>query len=303
MTREREMPLRLRLDLNITESADSRLQRLTALVSPSVSRPVLNARTPARLNTAGQYVICVTGDNSTGTRHVFAKVDTAPLETLDPPLHCPWTYATTSGAWAFDHSNDLELPVVALEQENVLTVWNDWGNDGYLARCVRFTPYAADGTECMGYGGSGSGSSWSGPLALRALPLKGELSRWAGMPEALRFSVAGAANLKCQKCTALNGAWVIRFDREHPDKCRWICSLPVNLFSTKGASVWRLSHHPADGYWYLDVLSNIDQAPGAWIAYRRHESAWDSAGANEMHLVASSAGLCELPAKVLLLPA
>jgi hypothetical protein len=192
-----------------------------------------------------------------------------------------------------------EVAVVQLGTQNTLMVWATDGSV-FSSNTADFTPVQATGTDCEAYGycgGSGSGSGSFGP----ALALPKHLSKWSTMSPTWRFVLADVADGNGDNCDALNGTWALRFDSHHPERCRWFVPVPRGLFGGQATAVWRLQYEPADGYWYLDYASNLDQAPGSWISYRRHDSAWDPHGSNELHLLTDS-GLCDVPPKVTLTP-
>lgn len=303
MASKEPSPVRIKLEIEFPHGAAASVttseKEPEKSTVPTIDKPGENASTPARFDAAlGRHVICAEGGYN--SRYVFARVFgllQVPGEDDPPPEACAWVRPNSSNLWKFSHENGLELPLPGpISGDCVLVVWGDTGS-AYGRRDRQFTPFEASLTECQGSGsGSGSGMPPSPPL-----PLPVAVAKWASMSRTWRFTLSGVTDRGCSCCDRLNGTWAVQFDGIHPECCRWYQPLPYSFFSDTGTSVWRLQYHPADGYWYLDCVSNLDQAVGTWLSYRRHQSAWNVQGRNDMTLVTDS-GLCNVPPRITLVP-
>jgi hypothetical protein len=172
-----------------------------------------------------------------------------------------------------------------------LAVWADSGS-GYQPPLIRtFTAFESASTYCELYGPYPSG--FRGFPAPRANP--------EAMPERWRFTVAGCCDLEAKNCSCLNGEWVIVRQKRHPAGHRWVLALNGSFADPQLPCFWRLMFNEPDGFWYLDCVGNLDQAPGTWISYRLHESGWEPQGPNVLHLYTNSR-YCNVPATLTLIP-
>src|SRR5262249_17238344 len=116
------------------------------------------------------------------------------------------------------------------------------------------------------------------------------------------FKLIGCSNRKCDNCSCLDGEWVLVWEDRGYKGGRWIKAMDTSFADPKRPSFWRLFHCTQDGFWYLDCVQSLEQPPGTWICYRRHESAWAPHGSNVMHLVTHNE-YCNVPESIALAPA
>ena len=245
------------------------------------------------------YVICTKGlfDQDDPPDAIWVKVcdpNNLPDPLDGPPEGSVGQVLDSNAQWG------VFLPLeVAVNQLGVVNTWMAWSETfGFYSELptVDFIPVNSGHTDCEA-GSSGSGSG-SGTVPAAVSSAGGVREKWAGMARAWRFEIADAAGhgQKGKRCARLNGAFELRLDEEDLRQDRWSCPLPKGLL---GADHWRLQYQPEDGFWYLDYVTNLDQAPGAIFCYRAHESAWNLRGSNKM-VLAKDSDLCKLPREITL---
>ncbi len=284
--------IKVRLDIEIPTDQGPQVQLPSLLHKPehflenSVQHPTENGTTLAKWD-GSRWCICAVG-NAAGNRHVFARVYSSLGTTPPQPEVHPdtlWTRPESNGSWKFDM-----LPIPGdLGDWQILVVWFDTGSSYQYVRLTFQVSSTTTGyTYCETYG-------------LRAVAPIPPRRDWSRMPDRWHFQLSGCADRSCSNCACLNGDWVVTRDKA-PGALRWYHALPGSFTDPGRPSFWRLTFNAKDGFWYLDCVGSLEQLPGTWISYRRHESAWDPSGPNTMHLVTDS-GYCHVPDAVTLVPA
>jgi hypothetical protein len=239
-----------------------------------------------------RYVICTYGTVGGGTCHVAARVyppGTSAGGSPDPhDQYVRVAIVDSSGNWRIP-----ELPVPDFDPaypQKKLVFWTQQSDScNYtkeLEQTVTIIPSSY--TYCQLYN------------VPQLHPVRGR--DWSRMPDRWHFKLAGCSNGSCQNCSCLNAEWVITRDKGCGTRLRWTRALDYSFADPKQPSFWRLTFNENDGFWYLDCVGTLEQPPGSWISYRRHESAWDPCGPNTLYLVTDS-GYCHVPDTVTLVPA
>jgi hypothetical protein len=235
------------------------------------------------------YVMCARGVVG-GAQYVSARVysstfDTSTLTNQPDNSNSALLvtmYVANLNIWQIDN-----LPVEGPLGQKQLVVWSQEDGNYYRHPTITFQAVQGTYTYCYTYGLTPSFRHPHRP-------------EQAQTPDRWLLQVAGCSNWTCQNCSCLNGEWLLTRDRGA--SLRWYHTLNQSFSDPRKRSYWRLTFHEDSGFWYLDCVENLEQAPSTWISYRRHESAWDAGGPNVLYLVTDS-GYCHVPDAVTLVPA
>jgi hypothetical protein len=238
----------------------------------------------------GRWYMCAHG-TADSTRHVFARVyegNETPVANPPPGTDTGWASVINSTAWKIDL---LPLPAgTSLATTKKLAVWYENGSGGYhLAPPHTFTVASNNYTYCETYGVTAEVATAKKPAA----------KDWCALPDRWQFTIAGVSGGSSANCGCLDGTWVLK---REDSALLWSRQLDTSFADAKGRCWWRLSFNQQDGFWYLECVGDTRQPVGTSIAYRRHESAWDPRGANEL-LLLTDHGYCNVPEFVTLYPA
>lgn len=242
------------------------------------------------INDGTRNYICAKGQSEAW--HVFAKVyDGDPPQDLSVPskddLSIAWTCTDSSNQWTFPL---LLVPgLLGATQKKTLVVWEEATKPNYNHQCRIFFATANTSTYCEIYDGMTETVKVAKPAA----------KDWSSLPDRWQFQIAGVANASASNCGCLNGSWLLKRDGKN---LLWARKLDASFADPKKPCWWRLSFNQDDGFWYLECVTDPKQPVGVSIAYRRHESAFDPCGANEMALLTCH-GYCHVPDFVTLSPA
>ncbi len=240
-----------------------------------------------------RWYLCSYG-TAGGGRHAFVRVyeGTVPDEQIPettPPegLDTVWDRIVGS-AWRIDL---VPLPAGAGPPWTTkkIAVWVDNGTTCSLRIIHTFTPQSSAYTYCDVYG-------------QKMVPQKLTAKGWSVHPERWQFRMADSSDRSGCNCASLNGTWVLTRDAQAGDALTWHQPMPGSCVDPRRPSWWRLLFNGQDGFWYLECVTDLAQPVGTTIAYRRHESAWNPHGANELVLMTHH-GYCNVPTSVTLYPA
>jgi len=285
--------IRINLDLSISLGGQDQSVRVTSdgqrtftKAITNITHPSVNGDpTPVQPINARNYM-CTYGTCGGDTRYVFAKVyDGVTPGADEPPDDTDTLWMRPDlGTWKF-----LQLYVPGATgnaNTKTLVIWGDSGT-AYDKKTRTFIAEASTYTYC---------NQPSNMMAV--MPMKQVAKDWSIMPDGWQFQMSGVTDASACNCTSLNGTWLLR--RE--ETLLWLRKVDASFSDAKRSSWWRLSFNQKDGFWYLECVSDPAQPAGTSIAYRRHESAWNPFGSNEL-LLMSNQGYCNVPECVTVYPA